>query len=230
MMKRITVMLIGFALVVLTACANDSNSLDSNDNLNISNDSTEKPSHKHMPLEPTRNARNGMPPESTWYDPLKNPEAKRIPPRRQADERPPEFDNTTNPDTTRPSQGMNEFTSAVISLTNEEREKLGLDPLIADETLTRVALEKARSMQQDGYFSHNSPTYGSPFEMMNQFGVTYKSAGENIARGQPAPQEVVNAWMDSPGHRANIVNRNYTHIGVGYVANGHYWSQMFIER
>lgn len=85
-------------------------------------------------------------------------------------------------------------------------------------------------MQAKDYFSHTSPTYGSPFEMMQQFGITYQSAGENIAHEQPTPQEVVNAWMGSEEHRENILNENFTHIGVGYVANGDYWTQMFIEK
>ena len=93
---------------------------------------------------------------------------------------------------------------------------------------------KIRSVQthcrtfRQHYFSHTSPTYGSPFQMMKAFGLSYRTAGENIAYGQRTPQEVVNAWMNSSGHRANILNSSYTQIGVGYVANGNYWTQMFI--
>ena len=83
-------------------------------------------------------------------------------------------------------------------------------------------------MKDNNYFSHKSPTYGSPFEMIKNFGISYKSAGENIAKGQASPQAVVNAWMNSSGHRANILNSTYTKIGVGYVAEGKYWTQMFI--
>ena len=83
-------------------------------------------------------------------------------------------------------------------------------------------------MQTKGYFSHTSPTYGSPFEMMKKFGITYRYAGENIAYGQRTPQQVVDAWMNSSGHRANILNANFTQIGMGYVATGNYWTQMFI--
>ena len=72
-------------------------------------------------------------------------------------------------------------------------------------------------MQKNNYFSHTSPTYGSPFDMMRDQGVSYKSAGENIAQGQRTPQEVVQAWMNSEGHRRNILNSNYTHIGVGMI-------------
>ena len=85
-------------------------------------------------------------------------------------------------------------------------------------------------MQVNNYFDHNSPTYGSPFDMMRSYGIDYRTAGENIAMGQRTPQEVVNAWMNSPGHRANILNGDFTHIGVGYVEQGNYWTQQFIGK
>lgn len=118
------------------------------------------------------------------------------------------------------------FQSEVIDLVNQERAKLGLSALKNDALLTKVATEKARDMDVNHYFSHTSPTYGSPFDMMRSFGVSYSYAGENIAAGQRTPQQVMNDWMNSPGHRANIVNQNFTKIGVGYV-NGQ-WVQMFI--
>lgn len=83
-------------------------------------------------------------------------------------------------------------------------------------------------MKDNNYFSHTSPTYGTPFEMMRSLGISYSSAAENIAMGQSTPQAVVDAWMNSEGHRANILNANFTQIGVGYVANGNYWTQWFI--
>ena len=83
-------------------------------------------------------------------------------------------------------------------------------------------------MHDRGYFDHTSPTYGTPFQMMRAFGLTYRSAGENIAMGYRTPQAVVTGWMNSPGHRANILNSSYKRIGVGYVASGNYWTQMFI--
>ncbi len=85
-------------------------------------------------------------------------------------------------------------------------------------------------MKKGGYFSHTSPNYGSPFDMMKEFGITYRSAGENIAMGQSTPEEVVNAWMNSEGHRKNILSSSFTHIGVGHVAEGNYWTQMFIGK
>ena len=118
----------------------------------------------------------------------------------------------------------------VIDLTNAERRKNGLPALTADAKLNSVAQAKSTDMQQKNYFSHASPTYGSPFDMMRDQGVSYKSAGENIAKGQRTPQEVVQAWMNSEGHRRNILSNDYTHIGVGYDPNGHHWTQMFIKK
>ena len=83
-------------------------------------------------------------------------------------------------------------------------------------------------MKDARYFSHTSPTYGTPFQMIRAFGLSYRSAGENIAMGYATPAAVVEGWMNSAGHCANILNASYTQIGVGYVASGHYWTQMFI--
>ena len=120
------------------------------------------------------------------------------------------------------------FESEVIRLVNEQRAKNGLKALTANWELSRVARYKSRDMADNRYFSHTSPTYGTPFQMIKAFGLSYRTAGENIAYGQRTPQAVVNAWMNSSGHRANILNASYTQIGVGYVAAGHYWTQMFI--
>jgi uncharacterized YkwD family protein/spore coat assembly protein SafA len=121
----------------------------------------------------------------------------------------------------------------VVRLTNQQRAKYGLPALQIDWQLARVARYKSVDMRDKNYFSHNSPTYGSPFTMMKNFGISYRTAAENIAAGQRTPQEVVNAWMNSPGHRANILKRDVTHIGVGYARGGsygHYWTQMFIGK
>jgi len=135
---------------------------------------------------------------------------------------------TSNPTTT--TSDVNAFEQEVVKLTNAERTKAGLKALQTDDKLMAAAREKSQDMQSKKYFSHTSPTFGSPFDRMKALGITYKSAGENIAQGQRSPQEVVQAWMDSPGHRANILNANYTHIGVGYVKSGNYWTQQFIQK
>ena len=127
-----------------------------------------------------------------------------------------------------PDSTVSSYESEVIRLVNEERQANGLPALKTDWELSRVARYKSKDMADKKYFSHTSPTYGSPFEMMKAFGISYRSAGENIAKGQRTPKEVVNAWMNSAGHRANILNKSFTTIGVGYVADGNYWTQMFI--
>ncbi|TCT18025.1 spore coat assembly protein SafA/uncharacterized YkwD family protein [Melghiribacillus thermohalophilus] len=121
----------------------------------------------------------------------------------------------------------------VVDLTNEERTKRGLKPLQLDWQLARVARYKSADMRDQGYFSHQSPTYGSPFTMMKNFNISYRRAAENIAAGQRTPGQVVQAWMNSSGHRQNILDPNMTHIGVGYAKGGsygHYWTQMFIQK
>lgn len=123
--------------------------------------------------------------------------------------------------------GVSAYEQEVIRLVNIERSKQGLKSLTYDWQLSRVARYKSQDMKDKGYFSHTSPTYGSPFEMMKSFGISYRTAGENIAKGQRTPSEVVNAWMNSSGHRANILNSSFTKIGVGYVKDGNYWTQMF---
>ncbi|GIO26279.1 CAP domain-containing protein [Ornithinibacillus bavariensis] len=117
------------------------------------------------------------------------------------------------------------FEEQVAQLVNQERAKQGLKALLHRADLKNVAEKKAMDMVNSNYFSHNSPNYGSPFDMMKTFGISYRTAGENIAKGQKSPQEVMNAWMNSSGHRANILNPNFDSIGVGYY-NG-VWVQEF---
>lgn len=120
------------------------------------------------------------------------------------------------------------YENKVIELVNNIRTQYGLSPLKANWELSRVARYKSQDMADKKYFSHTSPTYGSPFNMMKNFNISYRTAGENIAMGYTTPEAVVNGWMNSPGHRANILNSSFTQIGVGYVASGNYWTQMFI--
>lgn len=142
--------------------------------------------------------------------------------------------NTTS---TQPTQNngqtstISEEASEVIRLVNVERSKNGLAPLKANAELSKVATVKAQDMIDKNYFSHTSPTYGSPFDMMKKFGINYTAAGENIAYGQKTPAEVMNGWMNSSGHRANILNSNFIEIGVGVAKDKNgtpYWVQMFI--
>ncbi|MDR0906125.1 MAG: CAP domain-containing protein [Oscillospiraceae bacterium] len=120
----------------------------------------------------------------------------------------------------------------VADLVNKNRISAGLAPLKMNWELSRVARYKSQDMIDKKYFAHQSPTYGSPFVMMESFGLKFSAAGENIAYGQRTPAEVMQGWMDSPGHRANIMSNIYTQIGVGAAkaSNGTlYWTQMFIK-
>ncbi|NOU64882.1 LysM peptidoglycan-binding domain-containing protein [Paenibacillus sp. LMG 31461] len=132
----------------------------------------------------------------------------------------------TKPQVT-PAPTQSNFASQVVTLVNQERTKAGLKPLTSNSALTAMALDKAKDMYNNGYFDHTSPTYGSPFDMMSSYGIPYSYAGENIAKGQQTPDAVMTAWMNSSGHRANILSPNYTQIGVGYY-NGE-WVQEFIS-
>jgi uncharacterized YkwD family protein/spore coat assembly protein SafA len=145
-----------------------------------------------------------------------------------------------NPNLIYPGQKINipeaapleSFESEVIRLINKERTSRGLPALTANWQLSRVARYKSQDMIDKNYFAHQSPTYGSPFDMMEAFGLRFSAAAENIAYGQRTAQEVVNAWMNSPGHRSNILSRSYSQTGVGCAkkANGTlYWTQMFMR-
>ncbi|MCR8842630.1 CAP domain-containing protein [Paenibacillus sp. SC116] len=138
-----------------------------------------------------------------------------------------------------------EFADEVFRLVNLERTSRGLNPLVmleyrvADMVYTdylgHIATIKAADMRDNNYFSHDSPTYGTPGEMLTRFGVNWTANGENIAAGYPTPQAVMTAWMNSPVHRANILNPNFTYLGVGYVPGNatstyaHYWVQLFVR-
>ncbi|SEQ78553.1 CAP domain-containing protein [Piscibacillus halophilus] len=134
--------------------------------------------------------------------------------------------------TARDKDQVHEFERRVHELVNEEREKQGLEPLEFSVDVSHVARAKSQDMADQDYFSHESPTYGSPFDMMQEFGLKYLTAGENIAMGQRSPEQVMDGWMNSDGHRANILHEDFTHIGIGFIKdNGtYYWTQMFIGK
>jgi uncharacterized YkwD family protein len=129
---------------------------------------------------------------------------------------------------------MHDYELDTFFFTNEKRAANGLKPFILHIKLSQVARDKSKDMLDKQYFNHDSPTYGSPFKMMKDYGIHYSYAGENIAAGHPTPVNVVNGWMDSPGHRANILNKSFTHIGIGYIKGnqgyGTYWAQMFLAK
>lgn len=115
----------------------------------------------------------------------------------------------------------------MLNLVNQERSRNGLAPLQVEPALVQTARKKAQDMIENNYFGHLSPTYGSPFEMMQEAGVKYRYAGENLA-GAPSVAQAHQALMASPGHRANILNPQFTHIGIGIVDGGPY-GQMFVQ-
>lgn len=120
-----------------------------------------------------------------------------------------------------------DFASQVVELVNAERAKYGLSALTVDAKVQQAALVRAKESAQS--FSHTRPNGSSFSTALTEAGVSYRRAGENIAYGQRTPQQVMNAWMNSSGHRANILNEDFTTIGVGYtVINGTaYWAQLF---
>ncbi|MDM5317681.1 CAP domain-containing protein [Fictibacillus sp. b24] len=115
----------------------------------------------------------------------------------------------------------------MLDLVNQEREKQGLPALKADPELTKVARVKAKDMIDNNYFDHNSPKYGSPFDMLKQFGVEYKTAGENLA-GNSSVEGAHTSLMNSQGHRENILKSDYTNVGIGVVDGGQY-GKMFVQ-
>lgn len=134
--------------------------------------------------------------------------------------------------TTPPASGLTADEQAMVNLVNQERAKAGLKPLAVDMRLVSLARQKSQDMITNNYFSHQSPTYGSPFDMMRKAGVTYRTAGENLA-GASTVQQAHSGLMNSSGHRANILNASYTHIGIGVIRGGRYgamWTQMFVGR
>lgn len=122
------------------------------------------------------------------------------------------------------------YEQKVVELVNIERQKNGLSALALNSSISNVARSKSKDMASNNYFAHQSPTYGSAGDMLKQFGISWSAWGENIASGQRTPEAVVTAWMNSEGHRANILSSNFSKIGVGYATNSNgtpYWTQMF---
>lgn len=134
--------------------------------------------------------------------------------------------------TTTSTSGLTTDELEVFNLINEQRTKNGLSALKIDSEVQNVARIKAQDMVNNNYFSHTSPTYGSPFDMLNSFKVSYKTAGENIA-GNSSNSAAVTAWMNSSGHKANILNSSFNYTGIGVVKGSKYgkiYVQMFIRK
>ena len=123
----------------------------------------------------------------------------------------------------------NSYAEKVLKLVNKERAKAGRKALKLDASLNRAAKVRAKEITE--VFSHDRPDGSSCFSIMKEMGISYRAVGENIAAGQPTPKEVVHSWMNSEGHRANILSKEFEKLGVGYVKTGgtykHYWVQLF---
>lgn len=180
---------------------------------------TSQPSETSTPTNPPPQ------PSNTPAPPTNSPASTSVPPTNTAEPTNPE------PVVCSPS-GSSAYESEVIQLINQARSGEGLPALTNQSQLTSAARIHSDDMACNNFFSHTSPTTGSPFDRITAAGYSYSWAGENIGAGYPTPADVVSAWLNSAGHRANILNTNYTHIGIGYAAwpdsdYGVYWTAVF---
>ena len=178
-----------------------------------------------IPLQPGEELPAQPPEEET-------PPAEEAPPQETPDEEPPQETPPAqeNPDEDAPEEsgGVQEAAEAVASLVNAARQDAGLSELELDADLCAAAQARAQEIAQS--FSHTRPDGSSCFTILEEFGISYRAAGENIAMGQRTPEEVMDGWMNSSGHRANILNGTFTSIGVGYYVDGAgaaHWVQIF---
>ena len=178
-----------------------------------------------IPLRPGEELPAQPPEEET-------PPAEEAPPQEEPGEDPPQETPPAqeNPDEDAPEEsgGVQEAAEAVASLVNAARRDAGLSELELDADLCAAAQARAQEIAQS--FSHTRPDGSSCFTILEEFGVSYRAAGENIAMGQRTPEEVMDGWMNSSGHRANILNGTFTSIGVGYYVDGAgaaHWVQIF---
>ncbi len=179
----------------------------------------------HSPTNPEAPETPAVPETPDTPDSPQQPETPEVPDSPQQPEAPDTPDSSQQPDNM-PSNA--EFIQQVVNLVNQERSKAGLSPVTADATLQSAAQIRAKEIEIS--FSHTRPDGSSFSSVLSQQGISYRGAGENIAWGQRSPEEVMEGWMNSPGHRANILNASFTKLGVGYYQNAagtNYWSQLF---
>ncbi|WP_051569052.1 CAP domain-containing protein [Alkaliphilus transvaalensis] len=191
--------------------------------ITINNKAQDKPAEESTPTPAPTPTPTPEPTPAPTPEPTPAPEPKPAPTPAPAPA--PSVEKPSNTSNARHSLSANEI--QMVQMVNEERTKAGLRTLEIDVDLSYVARVKSKDMSDNNYFSHQSPTYGSPFDMMRSFGISYRSAAENIARTQSL-QSAHTGLMNSEGHRKNILNPNFTHIGIG-IHNG-YYTQMFISK
>lgn len=164
--------------------------------------------------------------------PVSSPKPSYVAPKASPTMNVPKATAKPSPVSSVPPTGITAEEQKLLELVNDARSKAGVGPLQFDMPLVKVARLKAQDMVDKNYFSHNSPTYGSPFDMMRQFNIDFKYAGENIA-GNQTVEGAFKAWMNSPGHKANILNANFNYNGIGIVDSPTYGKvlvQQFIGR
>ena len=182
---------------------------------------------EEQPDETPDNTPDETPDEQPDETPEETPDNTPQLPEGSRPEETPDNGTEQNPEDNNNGTSQGDFASQVVALVNAERAKQGLSALTIDTKVQQAALVRAKESAQS--FSHTRPNGSSFSTALTEAGVSYRTAGENIAYGQSTPQQVMNAWMNSSGHRANILTANYTTIGVGYtVINGTaYWAQLF---
>ncbi len=182
---------------------------------------------EEQPDETLDNTPDETPDEQPDETPEETPDNTPQLPEGSRPEETPDNGTEQNPEDNNNGTSQGDFASQVVALVNAERTKQGLSALTIDTKVQQAALVRAKESAQS--FSHTRPNGSSFSTALTEAGVSYRTAGENIAYGQSTPQQVMNAWMNSSVHRANILNANYTTIGVGYtVINGTaYWAQLF---
>lgn len=195
------------------------------------NESVETPENDETTEDNNESTENVQPKPEPKPEPQPEPTPEPAPQPQPTPEPEPTPEEDQNVDNEQPTSNANHSLSAaeikMVELVNKERQAAGLQALQIDVDLAYVARVKSQDMNDNNYFSHQSPTYGSPFEMMKEFGIKYRGAAENIAKNHSV-EAAHNSLMRSSGHKANIMNSNYTHIGIGIV-NG-YYTQMFISK
>ena len=198
----------------------------------------ETPAEPEIPTTPAEPELPTVPAEPETPTVPSQPEIPTVPVEPEVPTTPSQPETPTEPETptipaqpetpTTPSKPESSFAEQVITLVNQERAKEGLSPLAYDASIEKAALIRAKEIQTS--FSHTRPNGSSFSTVFKEAGVTYRRVGENIAWGQKTPEEVVRVWMNSPSHRANIMNANYGRIGVGHLTNSRgvsYWVQLF---
>ena len=246
-MKKLIIILL--TLIMLTGCTSDKTNGSSDVNLETTNETTTETTVEtttettlDTTSETTQTVTENKVAETTAPQTKAQPPQTTKPVATQQKVKPPVVATqqpvttvpsvvTTQPQTTtqQPGNSNSNYKQAVLDLVNAERAKAGLNSLTMLDTANAAA--QVRATEIIGNFSHTRPDGTSCFTALDQQGVNYRTCGENIASGQRTPGQVMESWMNSAGHKANILNPQFTQIGIGYVEGGGYgtnWVQLFV--